>query len=97
MPLPNHIDEADRLGAFLGRPIETVRCKTIDLEAPASAEILIEGHLSLGQPQGERMPLNGEEPALSTRDAVDPTGRRTRRGYADGPHAVSRRRPAAVD
>ncbi|HQS16721.1 UbiD family decarboxylase [Reyranella sp.] len=58
MPLPAHVDEADRLGALLGRPIRTVRCRTIDLEAPASAEILIEGHLHLDEaieegPMGE--------------------------------------------
>lgn len=53
MPLPDRVDEADRLGAFLGRPIETVRCKTIDLDAPASAEILVEGHLSLAETADE--------------------------------------------
>jgi UbiD family decarboxylase len=45
-PLPAHASEAEYLGALLGRPIETVRCATVPLEAPASAEILIEGFLS---------------------------------------------------
>ncbi len=49
MPLPVHVNKARRLGALLGRPIETVRCRTVALEAPASAEILIEGHLHLCQ------------------------------------------------
>lgn len=58
MPLPAHVDEGGRLGALLGRAIRTVRCRTVDLEAPASAEILIEGHLHLDQlveegPMGE--------------------------------------------
>lgn len=58
MPLPDHVDEAGRLGALMRRPIRTVRCKTVDLEAPASAEILIEGHLHLDElvqegPMGE--------------------------------------------
>jgi UbiD family decarboxylase len=58
MPLPAHVNECDRLGALLGRSIRTVRCRTIDLEAPASAEILIEGHLHLDErteegPMGE--------------------------------------------
>jgi 4-hydroxy-3-polyprenylbenzoate decarboxylase len=58
MPLPDHVDEGGRLGALLGRPIKTVRCRTVDLEAPASAEILIEGHLHLDEsvqegPMGE--------------------------------------------
>lgn len=47
MPLPAHVSESGRLGALLGRAIRTVRCRTVDLEAPASAEILIEGHLHL--------------------------------------------------
>lgn len=58
MPLPAHVDEAGRLGALMGRAIRTVRCKTVDLEAPASAEILIEGYLHLDElveegPMGE--------------------------------------------
>lgn len=58
MPLPAHVTEAGRLGALMGRAIRTVRCKTVDLEAPASAEILIEGHLHLDElveegPMGE--------------------------------------------
>lgn len=56
MPLPAHVSEGDRLGALLGWPIRTVRCRTIDLEAPASAEILIEGHLHLDE-QAEEGPM----------------------------------------
>lgn len=57
-PLPAQVDEAGRLGALMGRSIRTVRCKTVDLEAPASAEILIEGYLHLDErtregPMGE--------------------------------------------
>ena len=58
MPLPANVSEAGRLGALMGRAIRTVRCKTVDLEAQASAEILIEGHLHLDElveegPMGE--------------------------------------------
>jgi 4-hydroxy-3-polyprenylbenzoate decarboxylase len=58
MPLPAHVDEAGRIGALLGRAIKMVKCRTVDLEAPASAEILIEGHLHLDErvvegPMGE--------------------------------------------
>lgn len=45
MPLPAQVNKAGRLGALLRRPIETTLCRTIALEAPASAEILIEGYL----------------------------------------------------
>ncbi len=53
MPLPAHVSEATRLGAFLGRPVETVRCRTVELEAPASAEILVEGYLHLEEAAAE--------------------------------------------
>jgi UbiD family decarboxylase len=58
MPLPAHVDENGYLGAILGRSIQTVKCRTVDLEAPASAEILIEGHVALDEttvegPMGE--------------------------------------------
>ncbi len=47
MPLADYINEADYLGGHFGEPIEVVRCETLDLDVPASAEIVIEGHLSL--------------------------------------------------
>ncbi|MEU1209402.1 UbiD family decarboxylase [Nocardia sp. NPDC005825] len=47
MPLPENYDEVDYVGAFRGRPVETVRCETIDLEVPANAEIVLEGRLSI--------------------------------------------------
>jgi 4-hydroxy-3-polyprenylbenzoate decarboxylase len=53
MPLPAQVDEAGRVGAFLQRPVPPVRCRTVELEAPASAEILIEGHLHLDETVSE--------------------------------------------
>lgn len=47
MPLPDGVEEAGYLGALLGEPLELVRCETVDLEVPANAEIVIEGHLSV--------------------------------------------------
>lgn len=38
-------DEFDNAGALLGEAIELVKCKTIDIEVPAHAEIIIEGLL----------------------------------------------------
>ncbi len=69
MPLPAHVDEAGRLGALMRRPIRTVRCRTVDLEAPASAEILIEGHLHLDElvsegPMGEFAGYIPVEPSM---------------------------------
>jgi len=39
------VDEFDVAGALLGRPVELVRCKTIDVEVPAEAEIVLEGEI----------------------------------------------------
>ena len=36
-------DEMAVAGGLIGRPVETVKCKTIDLVVPADAEIVIEG------------------------------------------------------
>ncbi len=43
------IDEFEIAGALLGQPIELVKCKTIDVEVPAQAEIVIEGEILAGQ------------------------------------------------
>lgn len=40
-------------GALLGEPIELVRCKTVDLEVPAEAEIVIEGEITTSQKEPE--------------------------------------------
>ncbi|MQY10077.1 UbiD-like decarboxylase [Streptomyces sp. RB5] len=47
IPLPPGVDEAGYIGALYGEALETVPCETVDLRVPASAEIVIEGHLSL--------------------------------------------------
>jgi 4-hydroxy-3-polyprenylbenzoate decarboxylase len=44
-PLPKHIDELMLAGFLKGEPVELVRCKTVDLEVPANAEIVLEGYV----------------------------------------------------
>jgi 4-hydroxy-3-polyprenylbenzoate decarboxylase len=44
-PLPKHIDELMLAGFLRGDPVELVRAKTVDLEVPASAEIVLEGYV----------------------------------------------------
>jgi len=44
--LPLNVSELDVAGGIAGRPIEVVRCKTIDMIVPAYAEIVIEGEIS---------------------------------------------------
>ncbi|MFE3724252.1 UbiD family decarboxylase [Nocardia sp. NPDC059154] len=47
MPLPQGIDESHYLGALFGEGIEIVAAETVDLLVPATAEIVIEGHVLL--------------------------------------------------
>ena len=42
-PLPKHLGELMLAGFLRGSAVELVRCKTIDLEVPANAEIVLEG------------------------------------------------------
>src|SRR5258708_28757892 len=46
MTAPTEVDEGAYLGAVLGKPVDVVKSETNDLEVPASAEVVIEGHLS---------------------------------------------------
>jgi UbiD family decarboxylase len=42
-PIPKGVCEYDVMGAYLNAPVPLVRCRTVDLEVPASAEIVVEG------------------------------------------------------
>ncbi len=44
--LPYGTDELDIAGGLQRTPVEVVKCKTVDLEVPAHAEIVIEGEVS---------------------------------------------------
>lgn len=43
--VPYGVDEFAVAGALRGEPLRLVKCKTVDIEVPASAEIVIEGRL----------------------------------------------------
>src|SRR5437660_8493696 len=47
-PLPKHVDELMLAGFLRGEPVELVKAKTIDLEVPANAEIVLEGYVEQG-------------------------------------------------
>ncbi len=49
LPLPPDLDEMLFAGFLRQRPVEMVKCKTVDLEVPANAEIVLEGHVNLGE------------------------------------------------
>jgi 4-hydroxy-3-polyprenylbenzoate decarboxylase len=58
MPLDENVNEADFIGGYLGEPIKVVDCETVDLQVPATSEIVIEGFVSphetaLEGPMGE--------------------------------------------
>jgi 4-hydroxy-3-polyprenylbenzoate decarboxylase len=42
-PIPVGVCEWDVMGAYRGEPADLVKCETVDLEVPATAEIVIEG------------------------------------------------------
>lgn len=44
-PLPKEIDELIFAGFLRKKPVELVKCKTVDLEVPAEAEIVLEGYV----------------------------------------------------
>src|SRR3954451_3972769 len=45
MPLPDDIDEMMVAGFLRERPVEMVKCETVDVEVPANAEIILEGYV----------------------------------------------------
>lgn len=47
LPLPKDVDESMFLAAYFGEPLEMVRAESVDLLVPATAEIVIEGHISV--------------------------------------------------
>src|ERR671937_242096 len=48
-PLPKHVDEFMLAGFLRGEPVELVRAKTVDLDVPANAEIVLEGYVQRGE------------------------------------------------
>ena len=52
--LPYGLDELSVAGGIRRRPVELVRCKTVPLEVPAEAEIVIEGEISTEELEAEQ-------------------------------------------
>ena len=50
---PYGIDELDVMGGLMGRPLEMVQAKTLDLRVPARAEFIIEGEVPLFEREEE--------------------------------------------
>lgn len=45
-PLPGGIDEMSFAGFLRKKPVELIRCETVDIKVPASAEIILEGYVN---------------------------------------------------
>lgn len=52
-PLPPGVSEVDVVGGIRGEPVELIKCETVDLYVPATAEIIIEGEISAGDVKDE--------------------------------------------
>jgi 4-hydroxy-3-polyprenylbenzoate decarboxylase len=48
-PLPEDIDEVVFAGFLRNKPVELARCITVDLEVPASSQIVLEGYVAPGE------------------------------------------------
>ncbi|MGH9786812.1 MAG: menaquinone biosynthesis decarboxylase, partial [Terriglobia bacterium] len=48
-PLPPDLDEMLFAGFLRSKPVEMMRCLTVDLEVPAAAEIVLEGYVDLAE------------------------------------------------
>jgi 4-hydroxy-3-polyprenylbenzoate decarboxylase len=53
VPAPPEVEEFLIAGFLRGRPVEIVKCETVDLEVPAHAEIVLEGYVELGELRSE--------------------------------------------
>ncbi len=51
--IPYGVSEVDIVGGIRGEPVELVKCETVDLAVPASAEIVIEGEMRPGETMDE--------------------------------------------
>lgn len=45
VPLPDDVDEMIFAGFVRKKPVEMVKCRTVDIEVPAAAEIVLEGYV----------------------------------------------------
>ena len=50
-PLPKHVDELMLAGFLRGEPVDVVAAKTVALEVPAQAEIILEGYIDADERQ----------------------------------------------
>jgi 4-hydroxy-3-polyprenylbenzoate decarboxylase len=49
LPLPPDLDEMMIAGFLRQKPVEMVKCETVDLEVPSNSEMVLEGYVELGE------------------------------------------------
>jgi UbiD family decarboxylase len=81
--MPIELDELAVAGALAGAPIALVKCKTIDLEVPADAELVIEGYVRTDffEPEGPFGESTGFVHGRKMSNIVDVTCITHRRDY----------------
>ena len=74
-------DEYEIVGGFYGEPLETVPCKTVDLDVPANAEVVIEGVIApdVRESEGPFGEFTGYASHNSTEHRIDVTAITRRR------------------
>ncbi|HEY6333858.1 MAG TPA: menaquinone biosynthesis decarboxylase [Blastocatellia bacterium] len=53
LPLPEDLDEMMVAGFLRQQPVEMVRCETVDVDVPATAEIVLEGYVDASESRTE--------------------------------------------
>src|SRR6202020_3230249 len=49
VPAPPDVEEYLIAGFLRGKPVELVKCETVDLEVPAHAEYILEGYVNIAE------------------------------------------------
>ncbi len=80
--VPHGVDKLGIAGALQQRPVALVRCKTVDIEVPADAEVIIEGRLLPGvrKEEGPFGEVHGGYARKAPRPVMDVTAVTHRRG-----------------
>ena len=66
-PMPEGLDELMLAGVLGKRRVELVKCRTIDLEVPANAQIVLEGYVEPGERRREGPVRRSHRPVLAGR------------------------------
>jgi UbiD family decarboxylase len=82
-PFPYGVSELEMAGGIRGEPVEVVRCLSVDLEVPATAEIVVEG----------KIPCRGRETEGPFGEYTGYMGARENSPYIEITCITHRRRP----